>query len=50
MITLKSTWVFPSGPVIKTLLSNEEGVGSIPSLGAMISHASDQKTKNRSNV
>ena len=34
---------FPGGPIVKTSPSNREDVGSIPSQGAKISHASRPK-------
>ena len=36
-------WDFPGGPVVKTLPSNAEGMGSIPSREAKIPHASWSK-------
>jgi len=38
---------FPGGPVVKTLPSNAEGVGSIPGWAAKIPHASQTKTKTK---
>ena len=38
--SLKHTWDFPGGPVVKTLPSNKEGVGLIPVGGARIPQAS----------
>ena len=43
-------WVgrdFPGGPVVKTLLSNAGGVGSMPGQGAKIPLASWPKKQNR---
>ena len=37
---------FPGGPVVKTSLSNEGGVGSIPGRGAKIPHALWPKNQN----
>ena len=37
---------FPGRPVVKTLPSNAEGVGSIPGRGAKIPHASGPKNQN----
>ena len=37
---------FPGGPVVKTSPSNAGDVGSIPGLGAKISHASGPKNQN----
>lgn len=34
---------FPGGPVVKTLPSNVSGMGSVPDLGAKISHGSGSK-------
>ena len=36
---------FPGGPVVKTLPSNAEGVGSIPGRGSKIPHASWPKNQ-----
>ena len=43
---------FPGSLVVKTLASNAEGAGSIPSWGAKILHASWPKSQNinRSNI
>ena len=51
---------FPGGPVVKTLPSNVSSMGSVPDLGAKISHGSgskkkknkkeENKTQNRSSV
>ena len=38
---------FPGGPVVKTLLSNAGGVGSMPGQGAKIPLASWTKKQNR---
>ena len=38
-------WDFPGGPVVKTSPSSAGGVGSIPSWGAKIPHASWPKHK-----
>ena len=37
---------FPGGPVVKTLPSNAEGVGSIPGQGIKIPHASWSENQN----
>jgi len=37
---------FPGGPVIKTLLSNADGAGSIPGWGTKIPHALQSKNQN----
>ena len=38
---------FPSGPVVRTLPSNADGVGSIPGQGAKLTHALRQKKKKK---
>ena len=46
MLKIEDYWDFPGGPVVKTLLSSAGGVGSIPSQGAKIPHASQPKHQN----
>ena len=44
--TKKLEWVFPGGPVVKTLPSNAGDRGSIPCWGTKISHGSMPKNQN----
>ena len=45
---IKKRWRdFPDGPVVKTLPSNIESMGSIPGQGAKISHSSQPKKKTK---
>ena len=44
--TRKREWVFPGGPVVKTLPSNAGDRGSIPCWSAKIPHGSVPKNQN----
>ena len=43
MLETVTTWDFPSGPMIKSSLSNAEGAGSVPGGAANNPHASQPK-------
>ena len=50
LVNFASCWNFPGGPVVKPLLSNAEGPGSIPGWDAKISLPCDQNTKTQNNI